>query len=299
MRDPKLEWLQMLRRPPAIYVLAVFGLWWIFVGLSGHGVGWHWDFEATGQLGDSFGILSALMASMAAIFTYQTLVDTRRQASNAEAEAETQRKAAAVARAEAAADRAAAELRNSARDQAQFRRDSERTYFGLLNLRYQVLADLKTGKGDNQQVGTDAAASMLKRVGPSHYANLDTFTYSEGYKYMYSIYSNDLGHYFRFTYHIVKFAKDNFGSSAYQYVRLLRAQLSNAEIVLIALNCAHGEGREKFLKWVEMYSLLHNIDPKDRIRFELDVYFRPRAFDPKAKASDPPLGKIDPLVGLP
>ncbi|OYW35098.1 MAG: hypothetical protein B7Z42_15690, partial [Brevundimonas sp. 12-68-7] len=72
---------------------------------------------------------------------------------------------------------------------------------------------------------------------------------------MFSSHRNDLGHYFRFTYHIIKFARDNFGPDAYEYVRLLRAQLSNAEITLIALNCAHGEGREKFLKWVETYSL--------------------------------------------
>jgi Putative phage abortive infection protein len=298
MRDPRVAWFLMLRRPPAIYVLAVFGLWWVFVGLSGLGFGWRWNFEATGQLGDSFGILSALMASMAAIFTYQTLVDTRHQASLAEAEAEVQRKSAETARAEAAADREAAELRNAARDKAQARRDSERTYFGLLDLRYRVLADLKTGKGESEQVGTDAAASLVNRVGPSFYSNTETFTYADGYKQMFSSYSNDLGHYFRFTYHIVKFARDNFGSDAYDYIRLLRAQLSSAEITLIALNCAHGEGREKFLRWVERYSLLHNIDPADRRRFELDLHFRPRAFDPKVKASALPLGKIDPLVEI-
>ncbi|MEQ7155663.1 putative phage abortive infection protein [Brevundimonas aurifodinae] len=295
MRDPQVAWLLMLRRPPAIYVLSVFGLWWIFVGLSGFGVGRRWDFEATGQLGDSFGILSALMASMAAIFTYQTLVDTRRQASIAEADAETQRNAAKVARAEAAADREAAEARNAARDKAESRRDNERTYFGLLDLRYRVLADLKTGKGDSQQIGTDAAASLVSRVGPSFYSDPDTFSYADSYEQMFSSHRNDLGHYFRFTYHIIKFARDNFGPDAYEYVRLLRAQLSNAEITLIALNCAHGEGREKFLKWVETYSLLHNIDPSDRVQYKLDLYFRPKAFDPQAKASAKPLGEVDPL----
>lgn len=111
--------------------------------------------------------------------------------------------------------------------------------------------------------------------------------YAKRYLHMYENNRNDLGHYFRFTYHIVKFANDSFGSAAYKYVRLLRAQLSNAELVLIALNCAHGEGADKFARWVERYSLLHNIDESDRKTFELDQYFAPKAFDSKGSLKRP------------
>lgn len=276
----------MLKRPPAIYVLCIFGLWWAVVALSGLGfsIGGPWDFTATGQLGDSFGILSALMASMAAIFTYQTLVDTRRQASNAEKDAEIQRKAAVKAQALADAEREKSDLRNQARDKADARRDNERTFFGLLDLRFRVLSDLRVGPANQQQVGTDAAAVLVSGVHASFYEAGSKMDYAKRYLFMYGNNRNDLGHYFRFTYHIVKFAHDNFEEDAYKYVRLLRAQLSNAELVLIALNCAHGEGADKFARWVERYSLLHNIDESDRRTFELDRYFAPKAFDSKGSS---------------
>jgi hypothetical protein len=279
----------MLKRPPAIYVLCIFGLWWAFVVLSGAGlsIGGPWDFTATGQLGDSFGILSALMASMAAIFTYQTLVDTRRQASDAEREAERQRQETIKAQALAIAEREKSDLRDGQRDKADARRDSERTYFGLLDLRFRVLSDLRVGPANQQQIGTDAAAVLIASVHASFYEAGSKMNYAKRYLHMYANNRNDLGHYFRFTYHIVKFANDNFGSDAYKYVRLLRAQLSHAELVLIALNCAHGEGVDKFARWVERYSLLHNIDPSDRKTFELDQYFAPKAFDPKGSLKRP------------
>jgi len=289
LRDPTVAWWLMLKRPPAIYVLCVFGLWWAVVALSGLGfsIFGPWDFTATGQLGDSFGILSALMTSMAAIFTYQTLVDTRRQASNAEADADHQRRETAAAQALAVAEREKADARNAERDKADARRDSERTYFGLLDLRFRVLSDLKTGAVAHLQIGTDAAAALIGSLHASFYEQGKKLDYAKRYLDMYDSNRNDLGHYFRFTYHIVKFAHDSFGTSAYKYVRLLRAQLSNAELVLIALNCAHGEGAEKFARWVERYSLLHNIDVADRTLFELDKYFAPKAFDPKGSAQRP------------
>lgn len=55
--------------------------------------------------------------------------------------------------------------------------------------------------------------------------------------------------------------------------------MSNSELVLLALNCAYGEGLKKFKPLVERYALLHNIDPADRIRFALDSHFKPRAFE--------------------
>jgi hypothetical protein len=299
MPSEKATWWSMLRRPPAIYVLLVFGVWWAFVGLSGMGMslGRTWDFSATAQLGDSFGILSAFMTSMAAIFTYQTLMDTRRQAEAAERNSALQQQEAERARAEASEERKQASLRDTARDKAEFRRDSERTFFGLLDLRLRLLADIQIGSPDSRTTGTDAVAILVSMMRPATYAGTTT-NYAENYLKVYRNNINDLGHYLRFTYHIVKFASDNFGRDAYSYVRLLRAQLSNSELILIALNCAHGEGKEKFLKFAERYSLFHNINPGDRLMHSFDEYFRPKAFNPEEKASTPPLGAIDPLTVL-
>ena len=247
MRIRKGSW-STFKRLPAVFVGSTFVLWWLFVGLSGQtwwpAIKTHWDFSATGQLGDSFGILSAFMASMAAIFTYQTLADTRRQADIAEREAERQKKHADEAREEARVERDRSEARAFARDFAESRRDSEGTYFRLLDLRFRVLADLRTEFSSKTLEGTDAAASYIRVVTSSSGIEVSHTKFPERYSAMYQKYNNDLGHYFRFTYHIVKFAKENFGRDAYDCIRLLRAQLSNAEMALLALNCAHGEGKK-------------------------------------------------------
>lgn len=296
MFSEKAAWWAMLKRPPAGYVIIAFGVWWVFVGLSGKGIGLGqtWDFSATAQLGDSFGIVSALMTSMAAIFTYQTLVDTRRQTEAAERNSALQKEEADRIRAEAAEDRQEAARRNQLRDEVEFKRDTERTFFGLLDLRLRLLADIQTGHAEFTKSGTDAIAELTSRISSKTY-NQKPDDHENNYVNMYRKNVNDLGHYLRFTYHIVKFSEENFKKDSYIYVRLLRAQLSNSELILIAMNCAHGEGKEKFLKFVEKYSLLHNINFSDRAKYKLDDYFRPRAFNPKAKASAAKLGAIDPL----
>ena len=89
------------------------------------------------------------------------------------------------------------------------------------------------------------------------------------YNKWFTIYNSDLGHFFRHMYHIVKFVDNNpyFKSidkdenffQKEDYIKILRAQLSNAEIVLLALNGLTGQG-EKFKTYIDKYQLLVNIN---------------------------------------
>lgn len=101
--------------------------------------------------------------------------------------------------------------------------------------------------------------------------------------------ASGLSNLFRFTYHIVAYADRQFSKiptsepmtkadSAYQYVRLLRAQMSDAELLLMALNCAFGPGHDKFKPLVERYALLHNINQSDMAQFGLTDLFAATAF---------------------
>jgi len=287
-KEKKEPWWGMLLRPPAIFVLVGFVAWWGFVVFSGsgRGIGGPWDFSITGQLGDSFGVLSALMTSLAAIFTYQTLVDTRLQRTQAEEAAALQKREADEAKEELKIERARASEREEERAAAEKRRDAEQTFFRLMELRLRVLEDVRTGRGDTLKIGSDAFDRFVNQVASSSFEYHDHEIHKLQYDAVYKRNVNDLGHYFRFTYHIMLFAKENFGRHSYKYVRLLRAQLSNAEIVIIALNCAYGEGREKMAPLVERYSLLHNMDRVNRARFQLNQYFKDRAFNPQAGAND-------------
>ncbi|MDR7866510.1 MAG: putative phage abortive infection protein [Sporomusaceae bacterium] len=76
-----------------------------------------------------------------------------------------------------------------------------------------------------------------------------------------------IGHYFRNLYHIVKFVDETPNSvlspeEKYDYVRLLRAQLSSYELVLLFYNCMVGEGYDKFRPLIEKYHLFDNINTK-------------------------------------
>lgn len=296
-REP---WWRMMLRPPAVFVLAGFLLWCGFVALSGMGRGLRgpWDFSTMGELGDSFGLLSALMASMAAIFTYQTLADTQLQRMHAEKAAADQKIEADQAKEDLRVEREKADERELERERATKRRDDEQTYFRLLELRLRVLEDVRIGKGETLKVGSDAVAHLVARIESPPWHSDGAVNHELEFSKTYKSNVNDLGHYFRFTYHIILFAKENFGRGAYKYVRLLRAQLSNAEIVMIALNCAYGEGKEKMAPLVERYSLLHNMDRLSRARLAMDRHFKPRAFDPDAKAGEGHREPEDPLAVL-
>lgn len=255
----------------SVIIAGIFGVWLFIVLLSAAGwnlTGIEWDFERTGQLGDSFGFLSAMMATFAATFAYNALAHERAESARLRIRESTRDDAEKL---EARRLRDREELR----DLAERKREGEGTFFRLITLRNSIVADLTT-RGANVVSGTDALERM--------YNSLSRVVHSDNpqddYARIYSRYKNDLGHYFRFTYHLVKFVVDRFDGfdQQYEYVRLLRAQLSNAEQGLIALNCLFGGGQGQFKDWVEEFSLLHNLDDHDIDMLSLNDNFRSTAF---------------------
>lgn len=80
---------------------------------------------------------------------------------------------------------------------------------------------------------------------------------------LFNKYVNNLGHYFRSTYHIFKYIDEKCPSDREYYSRIVRAKLSQAELCLIGYNCIVGLGRGKFTELVERYSILHNLYEED------------------------------------
>lgn len=90
---------------------------------------------------------------------------------------------------------------------------------------------------------------------------------TQGYNYMAQ--NEDLSfldHYFRHLYRIVKYVDDARVlftlKERYEYVSLLRAQLSDYELGLVFYNCLSDNGREKFKPLAERYALFNNIRDK-------------------------------------
>ena len=94
----------------------------------------------------------------------------------------------------------------------------------------------------------------------------------DSYKIVYSAVQTDFGHYFRNLYRIIKFIdetqfvnnkEENFRIQ-YKYTSMVRAQLSDYELLWLFYNCLSSNGKEKFKPYIEKFSLFKNL-PKEKI----------------------------------
>lgn len=234
-------------------VVIGFVVYVIASGLGFNPTGVSWDFETTGQLGDSFGPLNTLMAAMAAIGALAAYFSQKVEL-------------------EEARTAAAAEQRRSAK------RDFETTFFSLISLFRDTTNDVevKDPFGQNPVRGRDAISRIINDWMGTSSGNDEKD--QECYRATYAIFQDDLGHYFRLAYHIIQFIDASNAIDKKLYVRIFRASLSNSEIILMALNCAYGEGRSKFKPLIEKYALLHNISESDAKVWRLVYHFNVGAF---------------------
>lgn len=245
-----------VRRHAAKIGLGAFVGWALVVLLSGAGVnltGISWSFERTGQLGDSFGVIGAAMASVAAYFAFRTYQETKDEN----------------------------DILKQERDDAN-RRKSEPSFLNLLERRYDALNQATYLKHRGSDAITSFAANIRSAV------NDYDVNHMQAYR-DYLANTRNLPHLFRYTYHIIRYAERHFDGGAaegrpvkkadisYEYVRLLRSQLSNDELLIIALNALteDGEGAKPF---IERYALLHNMDEADIAPFQLKQSFAEEAF---------------------
>jgi len=86
-----------------------------------------------------------------------------------------------------------------------------------------------------------------------------TDVYEDFYKY----YNDNLGHYFRFVYNIMKFTINSklTDEEKARYINLIQAQMSSYELGLIFYNALSKHGNRMF-DWLEAYTFLENIDSK-------------------------------------
>jgi hypothetical protein len=98
-----------------------------------------------------------------------------------------------------------------------------------------------------------------------------------------------LTNYHRFVYHIIAYTERQFSEipktspmtkddPSYSYIQLLRAQLSDSEMQLMAFNALYGAGNPKLKLYIERYALFNNMPEVDIIEFELPRVFNHAAF---------------------
>lgn len=229
-----------------LYVAAI-----IASGLGWNPTGEAWNFQNSGAFGDSFGPLNALVATVAAVGAVAAYRAQREELDRI-------KETAPIERAEG------------------IKRDFETTFFNLLKLFRDTVTeiDVPDRYGNKPKMGRDALRRILDEY-VSHYKS--KFDDRGAFRHTYFRFRDDLGHYFRLFYNILRFIDDAHVEDKLFYVRLLRATLSDAEIVLIALNCMYGGGG-KLKPYVERYALLHNISKTSAEQWQIRAGFNAAAF---------------------
>lgn len=183
----------------------------------------------------------------------------------------------------------------------------ENTFFNLLSLHHQIVDGIDFRKIREKNMWTlpheekdeDVNITLTGRDVFEHlYKKLhkdlntpDIETIVMSYDKHYELTQADFGHYFRNLYRIVKLVNNtNFsfeyskGSKEeeykikYQYTSILRAQLSDFELLWLFYNCLSYNGQQ-FKTLVEKYTLLKNIPFKHLASLDHKKFFEPTAFE--------------------
>lgn len=155
----------------------------------------------------------------------------------------------------------------------------ENTFFRLLEFQNSIVNSIDLRYGTEIIKGRDCFNLFYDRLkneydqlgGPNKVDRLN-----EAYQAFWGKYQSELGHYYRFLYNFIRFL-DQQSADDRLYIKLLRSQLSDQELLLLFYNCLSPQG-EKFKGYVEKYALLDNL-PGERLLDQLDKErFNPSAF---------------------
>ena len=146
----------------------------------------------------------------------------------------------------------------------------ESTFFQMLTIHNGIVNSIDLLKDGNVTRGRDCFNAFYTRLnkiyrenkGKANGKHSEESVVSLSYDLFWKDHQTELGHYYRYLYNIVRFVKEtNFVDGP--YLRLVRAQLSDQELLLLFYNCVSKNGGN-FTALVEEFSLLDNLP---RIRF--------------------------------
>lgn len=162
----------------------------------------------------------------------------------------------------------------------------ENTFFQMVSIHNTIVnsIDVDPGTSKNQLKGRECfkyfrdQMKMFYEVDP----NPDELQKSlNAHDHLWQSYQNDLAHYYRYLYNIIRFINESNVNKA-RYIRILRAQLSDFELLVLFYNGLFPLAR-KFKEYVEFFTLFDNL-PKDLL-FDSshEKFYDPSAFDEKAR----------------
>jgi hypothetical protein len=144
----------------------------------------------------------------------------------------------------------------------------ENSFFELLRLHHNLVDEIRETDFKGETVhGRSCFSILYNRLGQSWqtYARSpgsDLEKIQRAYAEFYASHQAQVGHYFRNLYHIVRFVDESAPESNARYAKLVRAQLSSAEVLLLFYNGVSSLGYAKFKPLIEKYALLEQIPNK-------------------------------------
>lgn len=151
------------------------------------------------------------------------------------------------------------------------RQNFESTFFQMLTIHNGIVNSIDlVNEGGKVTRGRDCFSVFYTRFNKIYRENKDKANgkYANesvvklSYQLFWKDHQTELGHYFRYLYNIVRFIKESSFVDG-PYVRLVRAQLSDQELLLLFYNCVSDNGGN-FTALVEEFALLDNL-PKIRL----------------------------------
>ncbi|MBQ0733892.1 putative phage abortive infection protein [Aquimarina celericrescens] len=269
-----------------ISVLIILGLWYYtYCELK--------DMPANerGTLGDMFGTVNALFSGLAFAGIIFTIL--------------LQRKELGYQRKELRETRAEFVIQNKTLKIQRF----ENTFFNLLELHNQIVNDIDYEKkiDANDPYSKETRTVKGRDVFQDRFNNFDKrikggIDTNKLYLSFYEQRKTDFGHYFRNLYRIFKMINEtefvtgtelnldlNIPKNKekydlcnyiqrYRYTSIVRAQLSDYELLLLFYNCLSDNGIEKFKPLIEEYAILKNLPQMDIKQKNLLELYKPSAY---------------------
>jgi hypothetical protein len=156
----------------------------------------------------------------------------------------------------------------------------ENTLFSMIEMLNQIVNAMDVGQGDKKITGRDCFTDFYKKFeNRYHMSNQrtvngrveivhdsDGLIAIDSYNRLYKTYQTDLGHYFRVLYNIFHYIDQSEFADGI-YAKILRAQLSNQELLIIFYNNATERGKA-FAALAERFELYDNMDTERLLRPE-------------------------------
>ncbi|WP_444937707.1 putative phage abortive infection protein [Microbulbifer sp. JMSA002] len=193
------------------------------------------------------------------------------------------------------------ELRNSAealmeQSKSLERQNFENTFFQLISLHNEIVSGMKKRTGSRRN-GIELEGRfcftyfygwMKEWYDELYLENFDHLTASEHtYQKFLEEGVNTFGHYFKNLYEIFRFIDESKADDKEQYIRILRAQLSLYEEVILFYDCVHRPENDDIKGVLEKYSFFSNLDKKSLFDdIAHPEMYKPLAFGVRAETLD-------------